>query len=113
MADRDKRAREPTAGPGSPRHTPVLLRPVLAALSPRPGETYLDGTFGAGGYTRAILATQNTHVIALDRDPDAIAAGADLVSEYAGRLTLVDTPFSERAEVARRTAAPPVPVGPA
>jgi len=55
-------------------HIPVLLDEVLAALAPAPGETMVDATFGAGGYTRALLA-QGASVIAFDRDPDAIAAG--------------------------------------
>lgn len=101
MAGRDKRGSEPTAGPGSPRHTPVLLRPVVAALAPEAGRTYLDATFGAGGYTSAILAVPGTRVVALDRDAEAIAAGQPLVDDSGGRLRLVETPFSELAEVAR------------
>ena len=71
-------------------HIPVLLDEVVAALAPAPGERIVDATFGAGGYTRAILAT-GAQVIAFDRDPDAIAAGraADLPS-----LTLVHSDFS-------------------
>ena len=71
-------------------HIPVLLDEVVAALAPAPGERIVDATFGAGGYTRAILAT-GAQVIAFDRDPDAIAAGraADLPG-----LTLVHSDFS-------------------
>ncbi len=78
---------------GPARHIPVLLAEVLAALSPRPGETIIDGTFGAGGYTRAILEA-GASVIAIDRDPDAIEAGKPMEQEFAGRLTLVQAPFS-------------------
>ena len=75
---------------GDAPHVPVLLDEVIASLAPAPGETMVDATFGAGGYTRAILAT-GARVIALDRDPDAIAAGraAGLVG-----LTLVHSDFS-------------------
>ena len=71
-------------------HIPVLLDEVVAALAPAPGERIVDATFGAGGYTRAILAT-GAQVIAFDRDPDAIAAGraADLPG-----LTLVHSDSS-------------------
>jgi len=77
------------------RHIPVLLDEVIASLAIRPGETHVDGTFGAGGYSRAILASGAGHVIAFDRDPDAIAEGAALVAESGGRLTLVHRCFSE------------------
>ena len=84
---------------GPARHIPVLLAEVLEALAPGPGETIIDGTFGAGGYTRAILQA-GAAVIAIDRDPDAIAAGRALESEFAGRLRLVQAPFSSLAEQA-------------
>ena len=76
-------------------HVPVLLDEVIAALDVQPGEVHVDGTFGAGGYTRAILARGAGRVIAFDRDPDAIAEGASLVAESGGRLTLLHRCFSE------------------
>ncbi|HWK66019.1 MAG TPA: 16S rRNA (cytosine(1402)-N(4))-methyltransferase RsmH [Rhizobiaceae bacterium] len=82
------------AGGGPARHIPVLLEEVLAALAPTRGETIVDGTFGAGGYTRAILE-RGAGVVAIDRDPDAIAAGRELERASAGRLRLVQAPFSE------------------
>jgi 16S rRNA (cytosine1402-N4)-methyltransferase len=70
-------------------HIPVLLNEVIAALSPRSGERHIDGTYGAGGYSDAILAS-GADVIAFDRDPDAIAA-----SRSHDRLTLIEDRFSQ------------------
>ena len=78
---------------GPARHIPVLLGEVLNALSPAEGDLIVDGTFGAGGYTKAMLAS-GASVVAIDRDPDAIAAGRALEAQSAGRLTLVQAPFS-------------------
>ncbi|NIJ07878.1 16S rRNA (cytosine1402-N4)-methyltransferase [Sphingomonas vulcanisoli] len=80
-----------------PRHAPVLIDEVIAALAPAASETHVDGTFGAGGYTRALLAA-GANVVAFDRDPDAIAEGQALVAEAEGRLRLVSSRFSELAE---------------
>jgi len=85
------------AGGGPVRHIPVLLREVLDALAPSSGKIVLDGTFGAGGYTSAILAA-GADVIALDRDPTAIAAGQALVAEHSGHLQLVHSQFSDLAD---------------
>jgi 16S rRNA (cytosine1402-N4)-methyltransferase len=90
------------------RHVPVLLEEAMTALAPRDGGVYLDATFGAGGYTRAILAHENTRVLALDRDPRAIADGAALVEAAGGRLTLVEARFSELARVAERSGLAPL-----
>ncbi|MGI4732749.1 MAG: 16S rRNA (cytosine(1402)-N(4))-methyltransferase RsmH [Janthinobacterium lividum] len=76
-------------------HVPVLLDEVVAALAPAPGETMVDATFGAGGYTRALLAA-GARVVAFDRDPDAIAAGRALEAAEE-RLTLVAGDFSTMA----------------
>ncbi|MFX3680024.1 MAG: 16S rRNA (cytosine(1402)-N(4))-methyltransferase RsmH [Hyphomicrobiales bacterium] len=78
-------------------HIPVMLAEVLAALNPAHGETMADGTFGAGGYTRAIVDA-GADVVAFDRDPDAIAAGHALVDASDGRLRLVEAPFSTIAD---------------
>jgi len=78
---------KPTAG-GSARHVPVLGGRAVDWLAVRDGGLYVDATFGAGGYTRAILATPGTRVIGIDRDQSAIAEGATLVQEAQGRLRL-------------------------
>lgn len=81
-------------------HIPVLLAEVLTAIGPRPGMTIVDATFGAGGYTAALLDAGAT-VHAFDRDPDAISAGQAMVARYAGRLALHPVRFSAmRAELA-------------
>ena len=82
---------------GPARHIPVLLAEVLSALQPAAGQTIVDGTFGAGGYTRALLAA-GASVVAIDRDPDAIEAGRALEQEAGGRLRLVQSPFSRLDE---------------
>ena len=80
------------------RHVPVLLDEVITALDLGGRHRVIDGTFGAGGYTRAILdAASDCHVMAIDRDPSAIAAGRLIESERAGRLTLVEGRFGELA----------------
>lgn len=85
--------------PAGQRHIPVLGREAIEMLSPRDGRIYVDATFGAGGYSRAILAIAGTRVIGIDRDQRAIAGGFDLVDRSDGRLTLVEDRFSNLAEV--------------
>ncbi|MBX3576818.1 MAG: 16S rRNA (cytosine(1402)-N(4))-methyltransferase RsmH [Rhizobiaceae bacterium] len=82
------------AGGGPARHIPVLLGEILAALEPVAGSTIVDGTFGAGGYTRALLA-RGASVVAIDRDPSAIAAGRALEAEAGNKLRLVHGTFSD------------------
>ena len=86
---------------GLARHIPVLGRPAVEFLAVRAGGVYIDATFGAGGYSRAILDTADCRVIGLDRDQSAIARGADLVQAVGGRLVLVEDTFSNLAAVAR------------
>ena len=83
----------------APRHIPVLGRQAVEMLHPRDGGTYLDATFGAGGYSRLILDTAGTRVIGIDRDRSAISGGFDLVDRSDGRLTLVEDRFSNLADV--------------
>ena len=74
-------------------HVPVLVKEVVAALDIQQGDTVVDGTFGAGGYIRAMLAAGAGRVIGFDRDPEAIEAGKALVPNP--RLTLVEERFSQ------------------
>ncbi len=83
------------------RHIPVLLSEVIESLKPQDGELIIDGTFGAGGYTSAILDAAACRVLAFDRDPSAIAGAAAVLERYAGRLTLVESPFSDMEDIAR------------
>lgn len=89
--------RDNPSGGGLARHIPVLLAQVLDALDPKPGETIVDGTFGAGGYSRAIL-DRGAQVVAIDRDPQAIACGEALRRQYEERLELVRGRFSQLDE---------------
>ena len=93
MTRSPREARTTRSVDGAP-HIPVLLAEVLRALD-LPGRALaVDGTFGAGGYTRAMLETDPAvHVLAIDRDPSAIAGGAPLVAQAGGRLTLVPGRF--------------------
>jgi 16S rRNA (cytosine1402-N4)-methyltransferase len=76
-------------------HVPVLLAETLAALAPRDGALYLDGTFGGGGYSRALLEAARCKVVAIDRDPEAVRGGDALARLFPGRLTLVEGRFGE------------------
>lgn len=83
-----------TASPVA-RHVPVMLPEVLDALEPRDGAVYVDGTFGGGGYSRALLTAARCTVHGIDRDPRAIEAGAALVAEHGGRLELFNGRFAD------------------
>jgi 16S rRNA (cytosine1402-N4)-methyltransferase len=87
-------------------HLPVLLQEVVLGLAVVPGETLVDGTFGAGGYTRALLGAGAGRVIGFDRDPDAIANGPALVPDE--RLTLINENFSQMDRVLAERGLSPV-----
>ena len=86
-----------STGPQHAPHVPVLVNEVIAALAIQGGDTLVDGTFGAGGYTRAMLGAGAGRVIGFDRDPDAIDQGRSLVPDP--RLTLVNERFSQMDRV--------------
>ena len=80
-------------------HIPVMLEEVLCALRPKDDGVYVDGTFGAGGYTRAILEAANCIVYAIDRDPEAIARAVVMAEDFPGRLIPLQGCFGSMAEL--------------
>ncbi|MBB6249845.1 16S rRNA (cytosine(1402)-N(4))-methyltransferase RsmH [Nitrospirillum iridis] len=83
----------------APIHIPVLLAEVLDALAVRAGGVYVDGTFGAGGYSRAILEAADCQVVGIDRDPAAIQRAAPLLARFPGRLRIIEGRFGDMAEL--------------
>jgi 16S rRNA (cytosine1402-N4)-methyltransferase len=100
-------AGEQTALPAA-SHVPVLLDEVMAALAPIDGGIFIDGTFGAGGYSRRLLEQGAAQVIAIDRDAQALAAGAALAASAGGRLVLVEGVFADLDQIAEAHATGPV-----
>jgi 16S rRNA (cytosine1402-N4)-methyltransferase len=88
-------SRDITSAHATSGHIPVMLGEVLATLRPRDGGSYLDGTFGGGGYAAAILGAAQCTLWAIDRDPDAIARGAGLAARFPGRLHLLHGNFAD------------------
>lgn len=79
----------------NPRHYPVMREDILDMASPGAGEIFIDGTFGAGGYSRALLEAADCTVYAIDRDPTVEDTAAALSAEFPGRFTLMPGCFSE------------------
>lgn len=79
----------------APRHISVMVNEVVAALSPRDGAVYVDATFGAGGYTRALLAAADCTVWGIDRDPLAVSIGQNMARDFGGRLTVLSGRFGD------------------
>jgi 16S rRNA (cytosine1402-N4)-methyltransferase len=77
----------------------VLVDAVLAALAPRDDAVYVDATFGAGGYSEALLGAARCRVFGIDRDPDAVARGQALAAKHGGRLTLIAGPFGDMEQL--------------
>ena len=80
-------------------HAPVLLRESVSFLAPRDDGLYVDGTFGGGGYSVAILGEAPCRVIGIDRDPAAIAGGLAVARRFPGRLTLIEGCFGTMASI--------------
>ncbi len=80
-------------------HISVLLREVMEVLSPKDGGIYVDGTFGAGGYSRAILEAADCHVFGIDRDPLAISKGQKMADEFPGRLIMIEGCYADMEEL--------------
>ncbi|MEQ8965558.1 MAG: 16S rRNA (cytosine(1402)-N(4))-methyltransferase RsmH [Azospirillaceae bacterium] len=97
-----------TPAPVSRDHAPVLLRAVLGALAPADGEVHVDATYGRGGYTEAILAAAECRVVALDRDPAAVAAGQAAAECQGGRLTVIRGRFGRLDAILEELGAAPV-----
>ncbi len=76
-------------------HIPVMVNEVVEALAPRDGAVYVDATFGAGGYSRALLEAADCTVWGIDRDPLAVTFGRDLSKSYQGRLTVLSGRYSD------------------
>src|SRR5690606_21519951 len=89
----------PRCGGAAMTHIPVLLDEVIAALQPRHGATYVDGTFGTGGYSTALLEAARCRVVGIARDPEAVARGTDLARRYDGRLTMIEGRFGDMAQL--------------
>jgi 16S rRNA (cytosine1402-N4)-methyltransferase len=86
----------PTASGG---HRPVLLDRVIEALAPRDGAVYVDGTFGGGGYSQALLAAAHCRVFGIDRDPEAVHRGRDLAEIHKGRLQILEGRFGDMVQL--------------
>jgi 16S rRNA (cytosine1402-N4)-methyltransferase len=83
----------------APRHISVMVNEVVAALSPRDGAVYVDATFGAGGYTRALLAAADCTVWGIDRDPLAVSIGQNMARDFGGRLTVLSGRFGDMEDL--------------
>ncbi len=101
-----------SAGPAEPPrlagHVPVLAEAVLAALAPRDDAIYVDGTFGGGGYSKALLAAAQCRVVGIDRDPEAVRRGRELARSLDGRLTLVEGNFGDMVRLVAPVAGGPI-----
>ena len=84
------------------RHHPVMLVEVVEALAPKDDAVYVDATFGRGGYSKAVLEAADCAIIAIDRDPDAIASGRILAGAFPGKLALSSGRFSQLATLASK-----------
>ena len=101
MTERRANSSEPSAGNPEPLtsagHIPVLLDAVVDALAPRDDAVYVDGTFGGGGYSEALLEAAHCRVFGIDRDPEAVRRGRALAERHAGRLRILEGRFGDMA----------------
>src|ERR1700693_1775351 len=81
------------------KHTPVMLPEVLQSMQPADGEIYVDGTFGAGGYSRALLESASCTVYAIDRDPNVAAMAEKLAKSFPGRFFWLAGNFSDMVDL--------------
>lgn len=92
----------------SAAHTPVLLAEMVRLLAPADGDLLVDATFGRGGHTAALLRTARCRVVALDRDPAAVAAGQAMAAQSDGRLVVRQGRFGDMVRLVRAVTADPV-----
>jgi 16S rRNA (cytosine1402-N4)-methyltransferase len=107
-ARRELSATSATASGKFTVHMPVMVGAVITALAPRDDALYVDGTFGGGGYSRALLDAANCRVVAIDRDPDAIRRGRELARVYDGRLEIVEGNFGDLERLLAAKASGPI-----
>jgi 16S rRNA (cytosine1402-N4)-methyltransferase len=88
-----------TAAAGDARHVPVLRDEVVRQLAPHDGGTYVDGTFGGGGYSRALLDAARCRVFGIDRDPNAVQAARAMESQSDGRLVVIEGRFGDMTDL--------------
>lgn len=84
---------------GAAEHVPVMLEEVIGMIAPRAGGVYVDGTYGDGGYTRALLSAAECYVCAIDRDPDAVERAWETARQWNGRLRAVEGSFAAMREL--------------
>jgi 16S rRNA (cytosine1402-N4)-methyltransferase len=114
MTGRRSRPPEPAARALEPEavrsagHIPVLLDAVLAALAPRDDAVYVDGTFGGGGYSEALLKAAHCRVFGIDRDPEGVQRGRGLAERYGERLRILEGRFGDMAQLLAPVNADPV-----
>ena len=89
-------------------HVPVLVDAVVEALAPRDDALYIDGTFGGGGYSRALLAAAKCRVVAIDRDSSAVRRGLEMARSHHGRLAVIEGNFGDMERLLARVAPAPV-----
>ena len=99
MPRRDPQAGRPDHPASDAPHLPVLIRPLIDLVAPVTGD-WLDGTFGAGGYARALLEAGAARVTGVDRDPLALEMAAPMLAEYGDRLRLLAGTFSDLDQLA-------------
>lgn len=89
-------------------HVAVMVEAVVEALAPRAGALYIDGTFGGGGYSRALLDAADCRVVAIDRDPEAVRRGRELAGALAGRLEIVEGNFGDMERLLAQRSMQPI-----
>jgi 16S rRNA (cytosine1402-N4)-methyltransferase len=103
-----KTANQQDIQPDKTGHLPVLLDEVLIALKPRDDAIYVDGTFGAGGYSEALLKAAQCRVLGIDRDPEVQQRGTAIAARYRGRLNLIEGRFGDMERLVGAASSGPI-----